>query len=113
VFAVTVAAVIEMLVGETRVTVPPQTVADAFGTVSPVGKVSVNPTPVKSVAGFGLKMSNCNPVVPLSAITVGLKLVVRVGGAARRNRDARKKIKLGPKATVLLRRIPCTSESEF
>src|SRR5262249_39838030 len=45
VVALTVAPVQVILVGAVSVTVPPQTVAEAFGTVSPVGNVSVKPIP--------------------------------------------------------------------
>src|SRR5215469_16012105 len=71
-----------MLVGLVRVTVPPpQSVALALGTVRPTGRVSLKPTPM-SVSGLiaGLVMMNCSAVVAFSAITLGLKDVVRVGG---------------------------------
>src|ERR1700687_5872221 len=55
-------------VGEVVVSVPPQTVAELFATVKPVGSVSVNPTPV-SATGFaaGLVMVNVRDVVPFRA----------------------------------------------
>src|SRR5260370_45255 len=55
-------------VGEVVVSVPPHTVAVPLATVSPVGCVSVNPTPV-SATGFaaGLVMVNFRDAVPLRA----------------------------------------------
>src|SRR6266849_2724163 len=55
-------------VGEVVVSVPPQIVAELLATVSPVGSVSVNPTPV-SATGFvaGLVMVNVSDVVPFRA----------------------------------------------
>src|SRR6266849_4989552 len=55
-------------VGEVVVSVPPQIVAELLATVSPVGSVSVNPTPV-SATGFvaGLVMVNVRDVVPFRA----------------------------------------------
>ena len=73
-----------MPVGLVRVTVPPpQSVALALGTVSPTGRVSVKPTPVR-VSGLlaGLVMVNVRPVVAFSAIGFGLKDVAMVGGAS-------------------------------
>jgi hypothetical protein len=79
-FARTVAPDIEMLLGAVSVTVPPQTVALAFGTVAPAGRVSVNPTPVRAVAALGLVIVNVRDVVWPTKMGDGLKFVARVGG---------------------------------
>ena len=51
------------------VRVPPQTVAEALATVSPVGNVSVNATPVSGTAfAAGLVMVKVNEVVAFSAM---------------------------------------------
>ena len=69
-------------VGAVVVKVPPQTVADAFATVSPVGIVSVNATPVsETVFAPGLVMVNVNEVVVLNAIAAGLNALAIDGGA--------------------------------
>ena len=69
-------------VGLVNVTVPPHTVALAFGTVRPTGRVSVKPIPV-SVSGLvaGLVMVKLRALVLFSAIGFGLKDVPSVGGA--------------------------------
>src|SRR5215471_4482597 len=71
----------EIPVGAVVVSVPPHTVDVLLATVNPVGKVSVNPTPVSDeVLGAGLVMVNCKDVVVFSAMLVGLKALVIVGG---------------------------------
>lgn|SRR5581483_3300726 len=80
-FAATVALVIEMRVGAVNVTVPLQTVAEAFTTVNPVGNVSVKPTPFRAVLAFGFVIVNVSAVVPPSAIGFGLKTFAIDGGA--------------------------------
>src|SRR5690349_2875182 len=76
-----VAPVRAMPVGEVNVTVPPQTVALALGTVNPVGSVSVNDTPVNAtVLPAGLVTVNVSAVVALSAMAAGLKALARDGG---------------------------------
>src|SRR5215469_4878072 len=72
-------------VGLVNVTVPPQTVALAFGTVRPTGRVSVKPTPV-SVSGLvaGLVMVKLRALVEFSAIGLTLKDVPKVGGPLTR-----------------------------
>ena len=64
------------------VTVPPQTVAEAFATINPTGKVSVKSTPVKvTVFAAGLVMVNVKEVVPFKTIELGLKTLLMLGGA--------------------------------
>jgi len=75
----TVAPDIEMVLGAVSVTVPPQTVALAFGTVAPTGRVSVNPTPVSEVPALGLLIVKVSDVVPPTKMLDGLKPVARVG----------------------------------
>lgn len=71
-----------MLVGAVVVSVPPQTVALALATVNPVGKVSVNATPVRAVVfAVGFVRVKVKEVVPLSAIVFGLNAFAMVGGA--------------------------------
>ena len=72
-----------MPVGAVVVSVPPQTVADAFATVSPTGSVSVNATPVKgSTFPAGLVIVKVNEVVALNDIVDGLKTLAIDGGAS-------------------------------
>src|SRR2546430_2305303 len=69
-------------VGAVVVSVPPQTVALALATVSPVGRGSVKPTPVRAtVLPAGLVIVNVSEVVALSAIVLGLKAFAIDGGA--------------------------------
>jgi hypothetical protein len=64
------------------VSVPPQTVDVAFATVSPVGSVSVNATPVSETAlAAGFVMVNVSDVVAFSAMVFGLKTLAIAGGA--------------------------------
>jgi hypothetical protein len=73
----------EIELGLVNVTIPPpHKMALAFGTVSPTGSVSVNPTPV-SVTGFaaGLVITKCNAVVPFRTTDAGSNDVTVVGGA--------------------------------
>ncbi len=66
--------------GVTSVAVPPpQSEAEAFGTVRPAGSVRVNPTPV-SVEAFGLWTRNVNAVVLPRLIGLGLNDAEIVGG---------------------------------
>src|SRR5437660_101482 len=70
-------------VGFVVVSVPPHTVADALATVSPVGSVSVNATPVSgSTLAAGLVMVKVNDVVALNAIVEGLNTLAIEGGAS-------------------------------
>jgi len=69
-----------MPVGAVVVRVPPHTVEVLLATVSPVGNVSIKPTPV-SVVELGLVSVNCNDDVVLSAMVVGLKAFAIVGGS--------------------------------
>src|SRR5712692_9527933 len=72
-----------MPVGAVVVKVPPHTLADALATVSPVGSVSVNATPVSAtVLAAGLVMVKVSEVVAFSAIALGLKTFAIDGGAA-------------------------------
>jgi hypothetical protein len=81
-FAAMVAPVKAIPVGAVVVSVPPQTVAEALATVSPVGRVSVNATPVSAtVFAAGLVMVKVSEVVAFSAIVDGLKAFVIDGGA--------------------------------
>jgi len=67
--------------GAVRVTVPPHTVAEAFGTVNPAGKVSVKPTPVSATDdALGLVIVNCSPVVEPGEIADGMNDVASDGG---------------------------------
>src|SRR5512144_2645845 len=69
-------------VGAVVVSVPPHTVAKALATVSPVGRVSVNATPVSATAlAAGLVMVKVNDVVAFSAMPAGLKTLAIDGGA--------------------------------
>src|SRR5262249_8755673 len=70
-----------MPVGAVVVSVPPQTVADAFGTVRPLGSVSVNPTPVSATVVFGLVSVKVRVVVPFSGMVDGLNAFAMAGGA--------------------------------
>ena len=80
--AAIVAPVIEIPVGAVNVSVPPQTVALAFGTVSPVGSVSVNNTPVRAtVFAAGFVIVNVNDVVAFKAIVPGVNTLAIEGGA--------------------------------
>lgn len=70
-------------VGAVVVSVPPQTVAVALATVSPVGRVSVNATPVSgSTLAAGLVMVKVSEVVPFTLIDEGLKTLAMDGGAS-------------------------------
>src|ERR1051325_2637921 len=82
-FAAIVAPVSAMPVGAVVVSVPPQTVAVAFATVSPVGSVSVNATPLSgSTLAAGLVMVNVSEVVAFSAMLLGLNTLAMDGGAS-------------------------------
>jgi hypothetical protein len=81
-FVAIVAPVKAIPVGAVVVSVPPQTVAEAFATVRPVGKVSVNATPVSATAlAAGLVTVNVSEVVAFNAIDKGLKTFAIDGGA--------------------------------
>src|SRR6478736_1788852 len=81
-FAAIVAPVSAIPVGAVVVSVPPQTVAEAFATVRPVGNVSVNATPVKAtVLAAGLVMVNVSEVVAFRAMLLGLNTLAIEGGA--------------------------------
>src|SRR6266568_7841140 len=70
-----------MPVGAVVVRVPPQTVAEELATVSPVGRVSVNATPVRGIVLLaGLVMVKVRDVVELTASVVGLNALAMVGG---------------------------------
>jgi len=69
-------------VGAVVVRVPPQSVAEAFATVRPVGSVSVNATPLSdTVLAAGFVIVNVNEVVAFSAMLLGLKTLAIDGGA--------------------------------
>jgi hypothetical protein len=77
-----VARVSAIPVGAVVVSVPPHTVAVALATVSPVGSVSVNDTPVSAtVLAAGFVIVNVKDVVAFSAIEVGLNTLAIDGGA--------------------------------
>ena len=81
-FAAIVAPVKAIPVGAVVVSVPPQTVAEALATVSPVGSVSVNATPVSATAfAAGFVIVNVSEVVAFSAMLDGLKTLAIDGGA--------------------------------
>src|SRR5579859_7259744 len=74
------APVSAMPVGAVVVKVPPHIVADELATVSPVGSVSVNATPVSTtVLAAGMVM--VSEVVAFWAMTLGLKTFAIEGGA--------------------------------
>ena len=82
-FTAMVAPVKAMPVGAVVVSVPPQTVAEAFATVKPVGSVSVKATPVSAtVFAAGFVIVNVSEVVAFSAIVEGLKTLAIDGGAS-------------------------------
>src|SRR6476469_7744647 len=82
-FTAIVAPESEIPVGAVVVSVPPQTVAEAFATVRPVGSVSVNATPVSgSTLAAGFVMVNVSEVVAFSAIVEGLNTFAIDGGAS-------------------------------
>src|SRR5260370_36761125 len=69
-------------VGEVVVNVPPRVVAEESATVSPVGSVSANATPVRgTVLAPGLVMVKVSDVVVFSAMVTGLKALAIEGGA--------------------------------
>src|SRR5882672_5246976 len=71
-----------MLVGAIAVSVPPHIDAEELANVSPVGKVSVNATPVSAtVFAMGFVMVKVSDVVPLRAIAAGLNALAIDGGA--------------------------------
>src|SRR5438874_953165 len=71
-----------MPVGAVVVSVPPHTVAEALATVSPVGSVSVNATPVSAtVFAAGLVMVKVNEVVPFNGMPAGLNTLAMEGDA--------------------------------
>src|SRR5437879_6374325 len=72
-----------MVLGGVNVTVPPQMVALALGTVSPVGRSSVKPTPVSALGlAAGLVIVNVSAVESFGRMAVGLKPLVNEGGAS-------------------------------
>src|SRR5947209_2667887 len=75
-----------MVVGFVVVNVPPHTVEVELATDSPVGSVSLNPTPVSAtVFPAGLVMVNVSDVVAFSAIVFGLNTLAIEGGATTVN----------------------------
>jgi hypothetical protein len=80
--AAIVAPASAMPVGAVVVSVPPQIEVDAVGTVRPLGKVSVNATPVSATVVFGLVSVKVSEVVPLSAIVAAPNALLMLGGAA-------------------------------
>src|SRR5258708_18485615 len=81
-FTAIVAPVKVIPVGAVVVNVPPHTVADAFATVSPVGKVSVKATPVSAAAlAAGLVIVNVSDALALRAMVDGLNTLAIDGGA--------------------------------
>jgi hypothetical protein len=82
-FTAIVAPVSAIPVGAVIVSVPPQTVDVPFATVSPVGSVSVNATPVSgSTLAAGLVIVNVSEVVAFNEIVEGLKTLAIDGGAS-------------------------------
>lgn len=81
-FVLMAAPVSAIPVGAVVVNVPPHTVAEAFATVSPVGNVSVNATPVKATEfAAGFVIVNVSEVVPFAATALGLNTFAMDGGA--------------------------------
>jgi hypothetical protein len=77
-----VAPVSAIPVGAVVVSVPPQTVAVPLATVRPVGRVSVNATPVNATAfAAGLVIVNVSEVVAFRAMVLGLNTLAIDGGA--------------------------------
>src|SRR5260370_1145080 len=77
-----VAPVSTIPVGEVVVNVPPQALAEESATVSPVGSVSANATPVSgTVLAPGLVMVKVSDEVVFSAMVAGLKALAIEGGA--------------------------------
>src|SRR5581483_2756252 len=89
-----------MVLGAVRVTVPLHTVADAFGTVSPAGKVSVKPTPVRLPEAFEFVIVNVSAVVAPNAIGFGLNAFAIDGGAPVTVIDADAVLPLPPSLEV-------------
>jgi hypothetical protein len=82
-FTAIVAPVKAIPVGEVVVSVPPQTVAEALATVSPVGSVSVKATPVSgSTLAAGLVIVNVSEVVAFKEMVEGLNTLAIDGGAS-------------------------------
>ena len=82
-FTAIVAPVSVIPVGAVVVSVPPQTVAEAFATVSPVGKVSVKATPISgSTFAAGFVIVNCRLVVAFKLMVAGLNNLAIDGGAS-------------------------------
>src|SRR6185312_2805930 len=82
-FAAIVAPESAIPVGAVVVKVPPQTVAEALATVSPVGSVSVKATPVSgSTFAAGLVIVNVSEVVAFRTMLLGLKTLAIDGGAS-------------------------------
>ena len=81
-FAAIVAPESAIPVGAVVVSVPPQTVEVPLATVSPVGSVSLNATPVRATAlAAGLVIVKVSDVVAFSAMLLGLKTFAIEGGA--------------------------------
>jgi len=77
-----VAPVRAMPVGAVVVKVPPQIVAEALATVRPVGRVSVNATPVRAtVFAAGFVIVKVSEVVAFSEMLDGLNTLAIDGGA--------------------------------
>jgi len=87
-FVATLAPDSAIPVGAVVVRVPPQTVADALATVSPVGIVSVSATPVSgTVFAAGLVMVKVRDVVLFSGIAATPKALAMDGGATTTRLD--------------------------
>src|SRR5689334_16531509 len=81
-FAAIVAPLKQVPVGAVVAIVPPQTVAVALATVSPVGSVSVKATPVSATAfAAGFVIVKVSEVVAFRAMLAGLKTLAIDGGA--------------------------------
>jgi hypothetical protein len=79
--AATVAPLSVIVPGAVVVSVPPQvTVGPEVATVNPAGSVSVNPTPVSTVAAFGFVIVNVRVVVPPSGMVAAPNALLIVGG---------------------------------
>ena len=59
---------------------PPHTDKLAGGAMSPLGRVSVNPTPVRATVGFGLRTVNDSVATWFSGIDAGVNFLVIDGG---------------------------------
>src|SRR5713101_965372 len=81
-FTATLAPLRTIPVGAVVVRVPPQVLDELLATVSPAGRVSLNPTPVRAaVLAAGFVMVKVSDVVAFNPIAAGLKALAIEGAA--------------------------------